>query len=182
MIDAEISGTHFEETQSDPILNPSAFLNNSFQLDDFHNDQFLPPESLEDQNMSGFPLHLPTHAFPTDWPSMDTSQPLDYNARIQDHLSESGALLVAQMSSTRHGHPAANTTVNEQGQNLDPRNDIDTFNAGGLVPTSQFSHGLRAQVSNRKKPLPPLPSSSIPDAGSRTPEHRLTTPMDLGIG
>lgn len=113
---------------------------------------------------------------------MDTSHQLDDNARIQDHLSESGALLVAQMSSTRHGPPAANTTINEQGQNLGPRNFIDTFNAGGLVPTSQFSHGLSAQLSNRKKPLPPLPSPSLPKTKRRGAEHRPLTPMDLGTG
>ena len=112
---------------------------------------------------------------------MDTRQPLDDNAPIQDHLSGSGALLVAQMSSSRHGQPPTYTTVNEQGQILDPRNDINTFNAG-LLPISHFSHGSRAQLSNRKKPLPPLPSPSLPETESRAAEYRLTTPMDLGTG
>ena len=162
-------------------MNPSAFLNNSFQSDDFNSDQFLPPEPLTDQNVSDIPSNLPTYAFPTDWPSMDTREPLDDNAPIQDHLSGSGALLVAQMSSTRHGQPATYSTVNEQGQLLVPRNDVNTFDAG-LLPISQFSHGLRAQLSNRKKPLPPLPSPGLPGTESRAAGHSLTTPMDLGTG
>lgn len=112
---------------------------------------------------------------------MDTRQPLDDNAPIQDHLSGSGALLVAQMSSTRHGQPATYTTVNEQGLSVVPRNDINAFHAG-LLPVSQFSYGLRAELSNRKKPLPPLPSPGLPETESRAAEHSLATPMDLGTG
>lgn len=167
----------FQEPQSGPLLNPSA----SFQSNYFNSDQLLPSESFTDQNISDIRSNLPTYALPTDWPSTDTRQPLDDNAPIQDHLSGSGALLVAQMSSTRHGQPAIYTTVNEQGRILVPRNDVNTFNAG-LLPISHFSHGLRAQISNRKKPLPPLPSLGRPETESRAAKHSLTTPMDLNTG
>ena len=179
------SSTDFQYPQCDPSLNIPAFFNVSFQSDDFRNYPFVPPKSLMNQNVSGLPSQLSTHAYPRDWPSMDSNQPVDDGSQLQNHLNENGALLLAQISSPRHDHPATYPTVDEQRPYLDPRNNIQTFNATRL-PTSKFFYGSTAQLSHhdygfnfRKKPLPPNPLPDLPNTNSRAAGHRPTTPMDL---
>ena len=172
----------------DPPLTPPAFFNDSFQPDDFRNDMCLYQGPLMDHNTSEIPSQLSTYAYPPQWPSMDTRQPLDDNTRIQGHLSESGALLVAQVSSPRHGQAVGYANIDRQGPTSDSRHDIHTSNTVRLC-TSTFFHGSTAQHSNRdygfnfcKKPLPPLPLTDLPGNTSRAAEHRPGTPMDLCTG
>ena len=183
----ETSSAGFQNPQCD-ALYPSAFLGVSFQSDDFCNDHFLHPGPLMGPNISDLPSQVPTYACPAEWPSMDTSQPLDDHTRIQGHLSESGASLIAQMSSPRHGQPATYGTIDEQGPITDSLNENKSSIAGRL-PTSNFFHGCTAQLSSheygfnfRKKPLPPIPPPDMPENASRVAEHRSSTPMDLGTG
>lgn len=179
------SSTEFPNPQYDLPLSPTAFLNDSFQLDYLYNDTFSHPAALMDPNASDTPSQQSNSACSTEWPSMDTSQPLNNNTRIQGHLIESGASLVAQMSSSRYGQ---SVTIDRQGPISDSRNDINSANTVRL-PTSNFFHGWTPQLSNhehgfnfRKKPLPPVPLSEQRENASRAAERRPSTPMDLGTG
>ncbi|CAF9910317.1 MAG: hypothetical protein ALECFALPRED_006463 [Alectoria fallacina] len=174
----EPSSTRFQNLQGDPPLTPSAFFNYQLSADDFRNDTFLYPGQPMDPNVSDIPSQLSTGACLQEWRAMDTSQPLDDKTRIQDRLSEGGALLVAQSSSPRHVHETNDATIDEQGPISDFRNDTHT-NYTGRVPTSTFFHGRTAHFS---KPLPPLPIPDLPGNASRAAAHRPTTPMDLGTG
>ena len=184
----EISSAGIQNLQCDPLLYPSLLFGAPFQPDDLCNDHFLPSGPLMDANISDIPLQVPTYACSAEWSSMDTNQPPDDHPRLQGHLSESGALLIAQMSSPRHGQPAIHRAIDEQRPVMDSRNKNDNSNVGRL-PTSNFFHGCTAQLSNheygfnfRKKPLPPIPLPNIPENASRVAEHRSSTPMDLGAG
>lgn len=180
-------GTEFQVQQSGPPSNLSAIFTDSFQPDYFY-DTYLHPRPPMDPNTSHNSSQLSTYVCPTERPSLDTSQPLGDNTRIQGHLSESGALLVAQMSSPWQVQPATYPTIDGQGSVSGSRNDAKPPHASRL-PTSKFFHGWTAQPSNheyglnfRKKPLPPLPSPDLSGNTSRATEHRPNTPMDLGTG
>ena len=175
----ENSGTGFQASQCDSSLNPSSFLNDPFLADDFGVDSFSHLGPIMNPNVGEIPSQLSTYACPMEWLSMDTSEPYDDKTRIQSHLSESGGLLIAQMSSPRHGQPVTCAVIEEEGPILDPRTGINTSSTSRL-PTSTFYHGGTAQLY--KKPLPPLPLSDPPRNASRAAGHSLITPMDLSGG
>lgn len=183
----ENSITGFPEQQCDPPLNLSAMFTDSFQPDHFY-DTYLHPRPPMDPSTSHISSQLSTYVCPTERPYLGISQPLGDNTRIQGHLSESGALPVSQIFSPRHVQPAKHATIDGQEPLSDSRDNVKPPNTGRL-PTSNYFHGWTAQPSNheyglnfRKKPLPPLPSPDLPGDTCRAPEHRPSTPMDLGTG
>ena len=166
----------------------SALFDGSFQPDRFDSDTILPSGSLMDPGVSETSTLLSTCAFPTQWPPLDTSQMFHDRTQIHDHLIDTGALLVAQISSPRHGRVAPYENADRQGQNVDSRYEASASNTR-CIPTSNFFHGSTAPNWNhgngwnlRDKPLPPEPPPDLPGTATRLAGHRSTTPMDLGIG
>ena len=170
------------DLEYDPSLSSSAGFDDSFRPGGL---SLLQAGSPMDPSIYDAPLQLSTPAWPTEWLSTNTSQLPDDNTRIKGHLSDSGALLVAQMSSPRHGQQAAYASTDGQEPNLVPQRDVSTSSPIRL-PTSTFFHGSAAQLSShghgfnlRNKPLPPEPPRDLPGNANRASEHRPNTPMDL---
>ena len=186
-ISIETSGTEFQVPQCEPPLELSSTFIDSFQPAYLY-DTYLHPRPPMDPNTSHISSQLSTYICPAERSSLNTSQPLDDNTRIQGHLSESGALRVAQMSSPRYVQPANYATVDGQEPLFSSGNYVKPPNTGRLL-TSNYFHGCTAHPSNheygpnfRQKPLPPLPPPDLPGNTHRAPEHRPSTPMDLGTG
>ena len=183
--DAESSNMVLPISHCNTSPASSALFDSSFQTNGFHNDTFLQPGPVMDLDVSGTSSLLSTCAFPPQWSPIATSQSLHNRTQIQGHLMDTGALLVAQMSSPRHGQLATYEHVDRQGQSLDSRYEASTCR----VPTSNFFYGSTAQnwhhgngFNLRDKPLPPEPPPDLPDNAIRAAGRRSTTPMDLGTG
>ena len=183
----DVLGTGFQNPQRDSPLNPLAFLDDSYRPD-FTENTFIYPGTFTDSEITGIPSQLSIRADPTKWPSMLTTQLFDDKSRIQVHLNESGASLVAQVSSPLHGEPPNYAAIDGQGLNADSRDDV-TASSTSQLPISSFHHCWTAQPSNRdygfgfrEKPLPILPPPDPTGNPSGSAEHRPNTPMDLGIG
>ena len=171
-------------------LTSSTYCDDLVEGGDVLDETFLQIESLMDPNIGDILSQPSPYAWPSDWQAMDTCQHLDDNTRTKDplNLSESGALLIAQMSLPQHGQQSAYATIDGQAPALNSQNGINTSNTT-RSPTSIFHHTSTAQLSDhnygfnfRNKPLPPEPSTSVPRSSSRATPHRPNTPMDLGIG
>ena len=179
--------TGLQDLDRDPSLIPAAAFDNSIELDGLFSEALLHAGPLVDPNVTDSSSQLSTDALFKEW-LMDTSQPLDGSTRIRGHLSETGALLTAQISHPQHEQAAAYAGIGGHGPMTGPPRDVNTSNTT-RVPTSAFSHGSPAQLSNhecgvdlRNKPLPPDPPLAPPRSINRTPERRPTTPMDLTTG
>ena len=185
---AESSNMMLPTPQYNDSQASSVLFDGSYQPDDFHNDTMLQSGSLMELGVSETSSLLSTCAFPTQWPPLDTSQMFHDRTQIQDHLTDTGALLVAQMSSPRHGRLAPYEDIDRQGRSLDSRYEASASNTR-CIPTSNFFYSSTApnwnhgNTSNlRDKPLPPEPPPDLPGNATRAAGHRSTTPMDLGIG
>ena len=183
----DILSTAVRSPPRDPALDFPTLFEDSYQPG-FPQNTLLRPGPLTDPNITDNPSQVSTHADPTTWSSMNISQPCTDNSRIQGHLNESGALLLAQISPPQHEQPANYPTFD--GQWLDPesRNDVN-ISSTSRPPTSNFFHEWTAHLSTheydfgfRGKPLPPLPAPGPPRNASGAAEHRSNTPMDLGTG
>lgn len=176
------------ELECDPSLTAPAILEDPWQPHGFLDHTLCQVGSLMDASVDDSSSQLSTRAWPTEWQSMDTSQPIDDTTGIKGHLSEDGALLVAQMSAPRHEQSGAYACIDGQRPTLDSRRDVNTSNTIRL-PTSTFFYASCAQPPNheygfnfRNKPLPPEPPTDLRRSAGRAPEHRPTTPMDLTTG
>lgn len=176
------------DLEYDSSLIPLAVFDDSFRPGGLFNDTILQTGSLMDPNIGDTQLQLSTSAWPTECLSMNTSESPNDNTRIKGHLSESGASLVAQMSFSQHGQPAAYASTDGQEPVSDSHRDINTSNTIRL-PTSTFFHSSAAQLSRhghsfnlRNKPLPPEPSPNFPRNAIQASEHRPNTPMDFNAG
>ena len=166
-------------------LIPSAAFGDSFQHDWVFSNALLNPAPLVGLNTGETSWQSSTNAWSTD---LLPNQPLDDHTRIQDHLSETGALLMAQMTSPRRDQPAAHAGLSGQGPTWNSPADVNTANAP-RIPTSAYSHRSAGQPSNhdygfdlRNKPLPPGPPVDLPGNANKPFERRPTTPMDLNTG
>ena len=180
--------TGFPEPNPGPSLIPSAAFEDSFQHDGVFSNALFDTAPLVGLNNGDTSWQSSTHAWSTYSLPIDTSQPLDDNNRIKCHLSETGALLMAQMNSPRREQPAAHAGLSGQGPMWNSPADMNTANAL-RIPTSAYSHRLAAQPSNheyvvdlRNKPLPPKPPVDVPGNANQVFERRPTTPMDLATG
>ena len=185
---AQTSGMEFSIPRCDAPPVQSALFATSFQSDCFSSDTLSQQDPPIHLDTGEIPSHLTTSTFPTEWSSMDTDQILDDSPRIRDHLIESGALLMSQMSSPRLGQSAAYAISDEQAHDTVPRNDFPTSHLGRSL-TSSFYHGSMTGHSNhgygyniRDKPLPPEPPCDLPTNADRATEHRPNTPMDFCTG
>ena len=176
------------EQDPGPSLISSAAFEDSLQHDGLFSNALLDTAPLMGLTNGDTLSQSSTHAWSTEWLPMDTNQPLDDNTRIKCHLSETGALLMAQMTSPRREQPAAYTGLSGQGQMWHSPADVNTANAL-RVPTSAYFHRLAAQPSNhefgfdlRNKPLPPGPPEDVPGSPNQAFERRPTTPMDFTTG
>lgn len=176
------------DLEYDPSLLPSAVFDDSIRPDGLFYDSLLQAGSLMDSKSGGNPGQLSISAWPTDWLSMNTSHSPNDNTRIKDHLSESGASLVAQMSFPQHGQPAAYTCTDGQELVSEYHRDVNTSNTIRL-PTSTFFHSSAPQLSRqghgfnlRNKPLPPEPPPDFSVNAIQASELRSNTPMDFNAG
>ena len=180
--------TDLQDSDCDSSLISSVAFEDSLQPDGVYPDALLHATPLADQSIGDISSQSSTHAWSTEWLPMDTSQPLDDNTRIKDHLSQTGALLMAQMSSPRREQSTAYAGLSAQGPMLESPADVPTPSTL-LLPTSAFSYGSAAQlpiheydIDLRNKPLPPEPSLILPRDANRTLGCRPTTPMDFTTG
>lgn len=157
---------------TDPL--DSAWLWN--QSEPLSSPYFNASDSETDLQSSLYPL-------PVEWPSHNPGLPLDDNARIQSLLSESGAILISQISSPRDGQESAHGKLERQAQSSNLRIGNDHPNPGLMSPSTSVD-GWSGQMVNhehrhhsREKPLPNLPSETYQAA-----EPRSKSPMDLDVG
>lgn len=168
-----------------PSPIPSAVFDDSIGSDSLFYDSLLQAGSLAGSKISDNSWQLSAPAWPTERLSMKTSQSPNDNTRIQGHLSESGASLVAQMSFPQHGQSTAYTTTFGQEPVSDPPRDINTSNTLRL-PTSNFFHNSAAQLLRhghgfnlRDKPLPPEPPPDFSVNAVQASGFRSNTPMEF---
>ena len=180
--------TGLPEPDPGPSLISSAAFEDSFQHDGVFGNALFNTAPLMGLNNGDTSWQSSTHAWSTDSLPIDTSQPLDDNARIKCHLSETGALLMAQMTSPRREQPAAHTGSSGQRPMWNAPADVNIANAL-RIPTSAYFHRPVAQSPNheygfdsRNKPLPPGPPVDLLGNPNRAFERRPTTPMDLTTG
>ena len=180
--------TGLPELDPDLSLIPSAAFGDSFQHDGVFSSALLDTAPLVGLNTGETSWQSSTNAWSTDLLPIDTSEPLDDNTRIKDHLSETGASLMAQMISHRRDQPAAHAGLSRYGPAWNSPADANTANAL-RIPTSAYSHRSAGQPPNheygfdlRNKPLPPGPPVDLPGNANQAFERRPTTPMDFTTG
>ena len=118
------------------------------------------------------------YSLPVEWPSSHQALTPDDHARIPGVLSESGAMLVSQVASPRHGQSSIRGKHNRPAYN-------PNFRSGNEDPDSELGISPLASVQSYheylrhscEKTLPNLPSTSYEAA-----EPRSKSPMDLRSG
>ena len=180
--------TGLPQPDLDLSLIPSAAFEDSFQHDGVFSDALLNTAPLVGLNTGEPSWQSSTNAWSMDLLPIATSQPVDDNTRIKCHLSETGALLMAQMTSPRREKAAVHADVSGPGLTWNSAADVNTANAL-RIPTSAYSHRSAGQPPNheygldlRNKPLPPGPPVDLHGNANQASERRPTTPMDLTTG
>ena len=180
--------TGFPEPDPGLSLIPSAAFEDSFQHDGVFSNALLNTAPLVGLNTGETSWQSSTNAWSTDLLPIGTSQPVDDNTRIKCHLSETGALLMAQMTSPRREKAGVHADLSGQGPIWNSPADVHTASAL-RIPTSAYSHRSAGQPPNheyrsdlRNKPLPPEPPIDLPGNVHQAFERRPSTPMDLTTG
>ena len=121
------------------------------------------------------------YSLPVEWPSSHPGLPPDDHARIQGVLSDSGAMLVSQVASPRHGQSSSQGKRHRHTHSPNFRTGNDNPDPEATISPSASVHGGSSQHEyshhSRKKPLPNPPSNSYQAA-----EARSKSPMDLESG
>ncbi len=176
------SNSGFRTTQRGPTQNSSASITDPFESACSWNQSESLSGSFLDSGDNATDLQS-LYQLPIGWPPQSLGQPPDDNARIQSLLSESGAILVAQVSSPQHGQSSAGGKSERSAHNSNLRIGFQHPTPGFMSPTTSVD-GWSVQPSDqeyrpssREKPLPNLPSETYEAA-----ELRPKSPMDLDIG
>ena len=148
------------------------------------NQSQWPSSFFSDSGDSETDLQSTFCSLPVQWPSPHPGQPPDDHACIQDVLSESGAMLVSQVASPRHGQSSIQGKHNRHTHSPNFRTENANPDSELTMSPSASVHGGSSQLSyheyrhhSRGKPLPNLPSNSYQAA-----EPRSKSPMDLESG
>ena len=148
------------------------------------NQSELPSSSFINSGDSETDLQSTLYSLPLEWPSSPPGLPPDDHARIHGVLSESGAMLVSQVASPRHGQSSIQGKHNWHAHNPNFRTGNDNPEPELTISPSASVHGGSSPLSSheyrhhsREKPLPNLPSNSYQAA-----EPRSKSPMDLESG
>ena len=148
------------------------------------NQSEWPPSAFSNSGHSETDLQSTFDSIPVEWPSSHLGLPPDDHARIQGVLSESGAMLVSQVASPRHGRSSSQGKHNRHTHNPNFRTGNDNPGPEFTISPSGSVHGGSPQLPyhehrhhSHEKLLPILPSNSYHAA-----EPRSKSPMDLDSG
>ena len=148
------------------------------------NQSEWPSSSFSNSGDSETDLQSTFYSLPVEWPSPHPGLPPDDDARIQGIPSESGAMLVSQVPSPRHGQSSIQGRHNRHAHNPNFRIGNENPDPELTMSPSASVRGGSSQLSyheyrhhSREKPLPNLPSNSY-----HASEPRSKSPMDLESG